>query len=82
VIWDIWVITGKLRIVFPLGNFGLSEGFQIVYGEVLELEGEQEDVRRVSKKRMLTEEAEEETPSRSLNSPSRPNQMTVFWTSN
>ena len=31
--WDFWVITGKLRVVFKLGNFGVTEGFQIVYRE-------------------------------------------------
>jgi len=29
--WDFWVITGKLRVVFPLENFGVTEGLQIVY---------------------------------------------------
>ena len=28
---DFWVITGKLKVVFPLENFGITEGFQIVY---------------------------------------------------
>jgi len=29
--WDLSVITRKLRVVFPLGNFGATEGSQIVY---------------------------------------------------
>jgi len=32
--WEFWVITGKLKVVFPLGNFGVTEGLQIVYWAV------------------------------------------------
>ena len=31
--WDFWMITRKVRVVFPLGNFGVTAGFQIVYRE-------------------------------------------------
>jgi len=31
VMWKFWVITGKLKVVFRLGNFGLTKGLQSVY---------------------------------------------------
>ena len=30
--WEFWVITGKLRVVFPLGKLGLLKGSKLFTG--------------------------------------------------